>query len=302
MAQSVTVKDVARAAEVSIGTVSNVFNNHPSVTHETRERVLRVAVSLGYQSQSGRSRPAPRPLKEVGFLLYDANLGDRPATANPFWSHILAGVESEAHKNTIRITYKSLANLSKTPDLLLSTVQEMKLGGVLLVGHADVETIRQLHATHIPLVLVDNCLPRLPIDSVMADNYEGAKAAVEMIIEAGHRRIAFIGGPTITENRPINTIYTIERRAMGYRSLCSITASRLDYDLYEANNLEIDGSYHACRRLMARNPDFSAIFCANDNTAIGAIKALREAGRRVPDDVSVVGFDDIEMAAHVTPT
>lgn len=310
MASSVTIKDVASQAEVSVGTVSRVFNNHSNVTDEIRQRVLKAASELGYHGRSTPDNtvrpPANRSLKEIGFLYYsyidaiDANV-ESSVGANPFWSHILHGAESQARKSNIKMTYRAIYDASRSPQLLLSTIYDMKLGGILLVGPTEMETIKVIQMAKLPLVLVDNYVPRTSVDAVLCDNFEGGREAVEYLIQAGHRQIAFIGGPTLEGPRPINRIYTIERRAAGYRTALLDAGIPVDYNLYESGDLTAEGGYQACQRLLAKNVAFSALFCANDTTAIGALKALRDAGRRVPEDVSLVGFDDIDTCQYLSP-
>ncbi len=300
MAGPVTLKDIAKEAQVSIGTVSRVFNNHVNVTEEVRQRVLKAATQLGYfavASQEQRSDTS-RMVKEIGFLFCSFLSADGFMT-NPFWSHILHGVESEASKFNIKVTYRSISNLQNMPDFLLTTIYEMKLGGILLVGPAELETVRLVQNTGIPLVLVDNSVPR--VNSVLGSNFEGARAAVTYLISMGHRRIAFIGGPVLAGERPINAVYTIERRAEGYRMAMMDAGLEVSYELYESANLSAEGGYEACKRLLASGHPFSAIFSANDEMAVGAMKALREADLRVPEDISLAGFDDINMARHIVP-
>jgi DNA-binding LacI/PurR family transcriptional regulator len=307
VATSVTVKDVAREANVSISTVSRVFNNHKNVTEEVRLRVLKAASHLGYFGRNGQDIDSPdgnrhsnRALREIGFLYY-FNVGITTLAMNPFWSHILHGVESEARKSSIKVTYRAIHELCQTPEMLLSAIYEMKLGGILLLGDADPATIRLIQSTKLPFVLINNYIPGLSIDAVLANNFEGARAAVDYLINEGHHHIAFIGGPILDGPRPINKFYSIERRATGYRTSLLDAGLSVNYALYEAGNLDIDGGYEACKRLIERNVEFSAVFCCNDATAIGAMKALREKGYRIPEDVSVVGFDDIDMVEHLTP-
>ncbi len=151
------------------------------------------------------------------------------------------------------------------------------------------------------LVLIDNYFPKSQVDAVVSDNFEGAKQAVEYLVSKGHRQIAFIGGPTTMSNRPINKIYTIERRAAGYRTALLDAGLEINYGLYESSNLSAEGGYLACQRLLERGTKFTALFCANDATALGAMKALREARLDVPQDVSVMGFDDIDIAQLYHP-
>lgn len=306
MASSVTIKDVATHADVSVGTVSRVFNNHSNVTDEIRQRVLKAASELGYYGRSTPDttvRSPSRALKEIGFLYYsnldmsiDGNVG-----VNPFWSHILHGAENEARKANMKMTYRTIGDVSHSPQLLLSLIYDMKLGGILLVGPTEPEMIKVIQTAKLPLVLVDNYVPRLSVDAVLCDNFEGARQAVEYLVQAGHRQIAFIGGPTIEGPRPINKVYTIERRASGYRTALLDAGIPVRYELYESGDLTAEGGYNACQRLLARDVSFSALFCANDATAIGALKALRDAGREVPEDVSLIGFDDLDTTLYLSP-
>lgn len=301
LAGSVTLKDVAQEAQVSIGTVSRVFNNHINVTEEVRQRVLKAATQLGYFGMAGQeTRPyeGSRLVKEIGFL-FSSILPNTRVRTNPFWSHILHGVESEASKSNIKVTYRSLVEIQHTPDILLTTIYEMKLGGILLVGPAEPDIVHVLQGVGIPLVLVDNYVPQ--VDAVLVNNLEGAKDAVQHLISMGHRQIAFIGGPMIAGTPPLNKIYTIERRAEGYRLALCDAGLPVPYDLYEDGGLSTEGGYQACQRLLESGKSFSAIFCANDEMAIGAMKALRDAHLHISADVSLVGFDDIDMVEHLTP-
>lgn len=307
MAGAVTVKDVAREANVSIGTVSRVLNNHKNVTDEIRQRVLKAASQLGYFGPGSGGQDSPlfesKAVKEIGFFYYSYSSQDSGAVKlNPFWSHILNGVESEASKSNIKVSYRTINELACISDFLLTTIYEMKLGGILLVGPAEPEIIRLIQQTRLPIVLIDNYVRDLSVDAVLGDNFEGARVAVNYLIQEGHQRIAFIGGPTSFNGpRPLNKIYTIERRAAGYRTALLDAGLPINYDLYQPGNLNAGGGYEACKRFLALGIDFSALFCANDETAIGAMKALYEAGYSIPGDISVVGFDDIDIVQHLTP-
>jgi LacI family transcriptional regulator len=301
MAQSITAKDVAQTAEVSVGTVSRVFNNHTNVPESTRQRVLKAASELGYYGPGTGNKKGsqPRAVKEIGFLyspLHDAGI----VTANPFWSHILAGVEHATRTGNLRLTYRTISTLREDPNLLLTTIYEMRVGGLLLVGPIETSTIRAIQSTQLPLVLVESFRPRLNIDCVGCDSFDGACQAVEYLVELGHREIAFIGGPA-AEAQPQAPIYSVEQRALGYESVHHSVGLPVKSELRERGDMTTEGGYAACLRLLKRAVPFTALFCANDMTALGAIKALREFGRDVPGDVSVIGFDDVDLAEHLTP-
>lgn len=307
MPESVTAKDVAQQAEVSVGTVSRVFNNHSNVSEDIRQRVLKVAADLGYFRVGGQpasARSVSRVLKEVGFL-YCSSIEQTPATLDPYWAPIFRGVEAESRQANIKITYRTITDIRHQPHLLTTTLYEMRLGGVLLVGQAEVDTVHAIQATKVPVVLVDHYLPDLeqPVDTILPDNLQGAKLAMDHLFSLGHRRIAFIGGPTESTARPAyHKIHSVQQRWISYRVALLDWDLPIDYSIVESGNLTMDGGYQACKRLLMRQADFSAIFCVDDITAIGAMKALREAGRRIPEDVSIIGFDGIDLGQHVTPS
>ena len=315
MARPVTVKDVAEHADVSIATVSRVLNNHSSINEEMRQRVLKVASELGYTKsakdgqlraakEGNPLRPAERALKEIAFLLTYSEEFDDEATIDTFWAHILHGVATEARNARISVTYLGIGGFSQSPQQLLTKLNKLHVGGILLVGGADLVTVQSIQSTYIPFVLVDNYIhiPGQQPDAVLSDNYEGTREAINYLISVGHRQIAYIGGYTTFSPQPPNKIYTIERRKEGYCAALMDAGLPVDPALMEACNItHPDGGYAACKRLIASGEPFSAVFCANDPTAIGAMKALRDAGLRIPEDVSVVGFDDIDMAEHLTP-
>lgn len=303
MAGSVTAKEVARHAEVSVGTVSRVFNNHSNVSDEIRQRVLKVAADLGYTRPGGLPMFASgRALKEVCFL-YCHKGETLPLTLNPYWAPIFYGVEREARLSNIKLSYRTLDEKGQSAPQLTAFLHEMRPDGLLLVGPAEMETVRAFQATGLPLVLVDHYLPDLPqpVDAVLGDNFQGARLAMEYLLEMGHRRIAFIGGSATPGPHTSYEIYSIQQRWASYCMALLDHNLPIDYNLVESGNLTTESGYAACQRLLARHIAFSAIFCADDGTTIGALKALREAGRDVPGDVSLVGFDDIELAQHLTP-
>jgi len=300
----VTVKDVAREADVSVGTVSRVFNNHANVAEDIRRRVLKTAAHLGYagsaryqaQGLSGNGMVA-----DLGFLFVPVNEGTS-AVSSPFWSHILGGVEAEALKSQIRLSYRSLSGLRDDPGGALEAVRRMRLDGMLVVGTAAPTVVSALRSLGLPLVLVESYAPGQGVDAVISDSFEGARAAVAYLIDAGHRDIGFINGPLHDAPRPQCRLYTVEMRARGYRAALIEADLPVRADLQEACDLTSLGGYEACRRLLARSTPFTALFCANDSTAIGAMRALHEAGLSVPGDVSVIGYgDDTDISEHLTP-
>jgi LacI family transcriptional regulator len=303
MGQSITVKDIAQEADVSIATVSRVLNNHGSIKEELRQRVLQAAEKLGYFKTNGQgpsARNEKRTFKEIGFILAFSDLEEPPL--DTFWAHILHGAEMEARKSNIYVTYYSM-NLSVQPYLLLSKLHEMRSEGILLVGAADPEIVRSIQAANFPLILVDNYvhIPGQPIDAILSENFEGTKEAIDYLIAEGHRHIAFLGGPSTSTSKEM--IYTFKQRRDGY--LKALYEADLPINkallIEDCHVSDPDDVYAACKRLVDSQVPFSALFCAHDPAADKAIKALRALGLRIPEDVSVIGFDNADIAEHLTP-
>ncbi len=224
------------------------------------------------------------------------------AAANPFWSRILEGAETEAAKCGIKLNYRSLQASSRSLQIVDEAVGDARASGVLLVGPTEPAIVAHLEARGMPLVLVEHHVPGRAFDSVLSDNFAGGRLATEHLIDAGHQRIAFISGPRVDARRPMSTLAPVELRANGYRAALLDAGLPIDYALYEPSNLTPEGGYLACERLLQRNAAFTALFCANDSTAVGALKALREAGKNVPGDVSLVAYGDyMDIAAQLSP-
>lgn len=305
MARSVKVKDIARYAEVSVATVSRVLNNHENINEDIRQRVLQVATELGYFKTSSRhftARNTEHPIKEIGFLFCYEDIQQNAVNSDPFWTRVLYGAETEARKENILLLYQAIAR-NEASYLLQMKLHEMRIQGILLVGPSEPETIHSIHSANIPFVLVDNycSLPEYKIDAVLADNYNGAKQITCYLLEQGHRNIAYVGGYSL--DNPPNHIYTFNWRKEGYLAALSEAGIAVnDRLLYHCNIVSLEDSIATCRKLIDSHEPFSAIFCANDATASWIIKGLRECGLRVPEDISVAGFDDTTLAEHLTPS
>lgn len=300
MADSVTVKDIARKAGVSIGTVSRVFNHHSNVTEEMRDRVLQAAAALGYKKLVAKDPPGKLflSIQRIGFLFCSPlPIHKDTALSNPFWPYILNGVGTEANQFGLKVIFRDMGDAMQAPQESLATIQGMELDGILLAGLIEPGVISLVKSLNVPVVLVSHHLPGYPVDRVDSDDFEGARMAMKHLLEYGHRQIAYIGGPTI----PGLQLDIVDLRGVGYRTTLLDAGLPVNTDLIEHGDLGPAGGYQACQRLLERKIPFTALFCANDETAVGAMEALRQAGRRIPEDVSIIGFDDTHLAAHLTP-
>lgn len=291
MGSSATLRQVADLAQVSMGTASQAINNRPNVAPETRSRVLEAARTLGYPLKNPTY--APDAIQVIGLLTkHDLGL---PSEVNPFYSHIQAGVESECRRQNLSLMYANIeVDRSNHPVMWPAMISEQRIDGLILAGTFIEDTIDWLQRRlDVPIVLVDSYATHLPFDSVVIDNTPGAMSAVNYLIEQGHQHIGLVGW---NEKSPPS----IHERYVGYcRSLHEHGIS--DMYLGKGDIFSRESGYESALRLLRQYPKITAIFGCNDLTAIGCIQAARELGLRVPQDLSVAGFDNIDLAQDITP-
>ncbi|MBN1580752.1 MAG: LacI family DNA-binding transcriptional regulator [Anaerolineae bacterium] len=288
---SSTLREVAELAGVSIGTASQALNNRPNVAQETRARVLDAAKTLGYPIKDTPNHN--NPLKVIG-LLTKHDLG-YPAEINPFYSYIQVGVESECSKRQISLMYTSVeVDASNHPIIWPAMINEQHVDGLILAGTFIEETV-DIFQRHIdvPIVLVDSYAPNLSFDSVVIDNTPAAMAAIEYLIEQGHTKIGLIGW---RDKCPPS----VQERKIGYCQ--ALTKHHIQETYIQPSGLNRESGAEALRMLLNHHPDITAVFACNDMSALGVLSGARELGLDVPNDLSVVGFDNIDMAREVTPT
>jgi LacI family transcriptional regulator, galactose operon repressor len=283
-----TIREIADLAGVSIATVSRVLNSRDDVSDETRALVQRVVEEHGYTaSRSARSLSAGRT-GLVGVLV--------PLVYPVYFSQIIAGAAEALYERDMHVLLSPTEHLHDREVSLLDRLVHGETDGALVVlpEESSAELERLLDDGY-RFVVVD---PRLPLDdripSVSAAHTAGSDQAMRHLFSLGHRRIAIITGPR-------GWIATEDRRR-GYHAALAAAGILPDPALEVEADFEIAGGRDAARRLFDPANPPSAIFAFNDNLAIGAIQAARARGLRVPEDVSVVGFDDVELATIVSPT
>ena len=293
MSQHPTLRDVARLAEVSIGTASQALNNKPGVVPETRAKVLRAAETLGYVHRSRLQPPPLRTLSTIG-LLMRVEADEEPGIST-FYTPIIAAAARECQRQGLSMMYAAVETDEKhCPRGYPPMLNDKRIDGFLVVGvaleGALLEQIqRQVHA---PLVLVDAYAPGAEFDSILSDNLNGAIVAVNHLVENGHVCIGLIGSSP--DDYP-----SIQERRAGY--LRALAQHNITETYIEDGPLTRQGAYDATLRLLRRAPEVTAIFGCNDRAAIRAMLAARDLGLGVPDDVSVVGYDDIDAARETSP-
>lgn len=297
----VTIIDVAGRAGVSPGTVSRVLNNFPNVDDELKQRVLTAVKNLGYIHIPKRrtaviqhTETPSENLLNVSSIVMCVREMETPAPRNAYYSHVLHGAQAECGKRNVNMVYCSLRDSPNSITEVQATLQRGQAAGLLLVGLNNRALIEKVTQLNLPVVLVNMHYSNLAADTVVCDFYEGTKLAIGHLTELGHRNIIFVMGP--------NDDYSVQRRLEGYR--IGLIKAGLPYraELIFQSNLTISGGEEVARQILQSNLKYSAICCANDGTAIGVIRTLSNAGIRVPQDVSVIGFDNLDVAALISPS
>lgn len=283
---AVTIKDVAKAAGVGQATVSRVLNGSGPVGQETRERVLAAARSLGYVPNMLARGLVNRATGTVGLII--------PDITNPFFPAVTRGVEDAASQAGYTVFLCNTDNDPAREEVDVLKLRERCVDGIIFVGsQSRRERLARLVQDGIPVVVTDRAVPDLDADSVLVDNKLGAQNAVSHLIDLGHTRIAHAAGHRETP--------TGQGRYQGYCEALAGAGLPVDEHLVFWGEFTVESGIQAGQVLLGRSPRPTAIFAANDLLALGVIRAAQEAGLAVPEDLSVVGFDDIPMAALVSP-
>ncbi|HEY4412652.1 MAG TPA: LacI family DNA-binding transcriptional regulator [Gaiellaceae bacterium] len=284
----VTIREVADEAGVSIATVSRVLNGRDDVAPETRELVSRIIQERGYIANRGARGLSAGRTGLVGLLV--------PLVFPAYFSAILSGATEALQEHDLRAVLSPTGHQHDREVTLLDRLMHGLTDGALIVlpEESSQELERLLDAGY-RFVVID---PLMPLDdriaSVSAAHTSGADQAMKHLLGLGHRRIAIITGP-------LGWVATEDRRR-GYHAALASAGILPEPELEVESNFEIDGGEQAAGQLLDLTDPPTAIFAFNDNHAIGAIRAARARGLRVPEDLSIVGFDDVEHATIVTPT
>jgi LacI family transcriptional regulator len=281
---AVTIKDVARESGVNVSTVSRAINGEYGVHKDTRELVLAVAARLHYRPNrvarglvTGRSHTFALVVSDI---------------RNPFFSEVARGAEDAAYLAGYDLV---LCNSDLDPEKQIRYIQslvEKRVDGILMNSVAALSRPqqKQLAALGVPIVLLNQAAPRSAFSTVCADNLSGGALAGDYLLRLGHRHIAYLTG------RHGNM--TI--RARGFvRALAAAHGPVVPIVLHGRNNFQ--AGIELANKLIAAHPEVTAMACANDMMAFGVIRALMDAGRRIPEEVSVIGFDNVELSSIVHP-
>jgi DNA-binding LacI/PurR family transcriptional regulator len=280
-----TMQDVADLLHVSKQTVSAVINNKPGITQETRERVLAAIAQVNYKmDMTARSLRTGRT-NTVALVVTDVS--------SPILGMMATAVEEQMYAEHYNVVLYNTHDDNARERLAINSILQRSVDGVLFVAATDAsDALDTLEAEGIPVVVIDRVPQRYSGPAIVLDNLAAGRLAAEHLVKLGHTRLAHIGGPANT--------HIARDRLLGFERALAHHGRPAPLVVL-GDDWHVEAGYGAMKRLLAGGESFSALFCAGDPLAIGAMRALAEAGLRIPQDVSVVGLDDIEVAPYLLP-
>ena len=280
-----TIYDVARLAGVSTATVSRALNDRGGIAPATRAAIDAAVAQLGYQPNTVARSLATRSTQTIALLL--------PDISNPFYAALVSGIQQRALATGHTMLLCTTESDPEREEQYLALLRAKQVDGVLVDGLVlPPDRIAQVVRDGLPIVCLDRDIESTSVPLVQVDNRRGAELATEHLLSLGHRRIAHVAGAS--------GLGISAERVAGYRAAHAAVGIAPDPTLLEVGSFVEEGGYEATQALLDR-ADFTAVFAANDLSALGVINALVERGLRVPDDVSVVGFDDLRLSRFTTP-
>ena len=281
-----TMKDIARLAQVSTSTVSHVINGSRFVSDEIREKVMRIVVELNYTPSYIARSLKVKATKTIGLLV--------TATNNPFFSEVMAGVEQYCQKNQYNLIIATTGGDAKRLQQNLQTLIHKQVDGVLLMcGDSRFQADMEL-TVPLPLVVMDWWFTELNADKILENSERGGYLATKSMVDVGHQKIGIITGnlrKSVAKNR-----------LQGYKKALSEANIVLNPDWIVESHFDFEGGIVGAQKLLALSDRPTAIFCCSDTIAIGAYQAIQNQGLRIPQDISIMGYDDIELARYLFPS
>jgi DNA-binding LacI/PurR family transcriptional regulator len=280
------MREVAQHAGVSVQTVSCVLNQTGSISEETRLRVQRSIEALNYRRNPIARSMRTQQTRMIALVVMDMT--------NPVLATIASTIEAVAYAQNYNVLLYNTGLDAARERTYLHEIEDRRVDGAVVVNAIDRQGAAHLRNEGVPTVLIDCAMPSSPLPTVTVDNFRGGYIATQHLIDLGHRRIAHIGGTRHLE--------IARQRISGYET--ALADANIDYrNVVSAQTMQwgYQSGYDAMKHLLASDERPTAVFAASDELAMGAYRALAEQGLRVPQDMSIVGFDNIEAAAFVTP-
>ena len=282
----ITLRMVAEKAGVSVNTASRAINNKPDINIETKKLVLKIAKELGYIRNAAAVALRTKKTGTVGVVIED--------NRNPFYAEVLNGMEVATREKNYHIIFANTQRDYKKEEEAINLLLAKRVDGLLIAPVQDRDDdIKNLIEANIPFVIVGRDFENIELDAVYNDEVKGGFLATEYLIKKGHKSIALIDG--FLYKSPA------KGRLEGYKKALKKYGISMDDALVSVGDIDVKDGYERTKQLFEKELDFTAIFAYNDMMAFGAMQAIREKGLRIPEDIGLVGYDDIPFCSLMDP-
>lgn len=288
--KTTSIYDIAKEAGVSIATVSRTINTPEKVNEATRNKIMSIMVKHNYTPNALAQSLVSRSTRTVGVIISNIK--------NPFYGDLLHSIELEAAELGYSILLGNTVRSFVREKQYVETFLKKKVDGIIFSGGRPSDDEYTEHicrtAESLPVIMTNHLVVAKNVYCILTDETIGAYEAVKHLVDEGHSKIAYVNGFS-------NTYPNIVKKESYIKCLSQHGIDILDELIVDAKNDDLEGGYQACGELLGRNTKFSALFAANDLMAIGAMRKLSSVGYRIPHDVAVVGYDNIDFCEYLTP-
>ncbi len=282
----VTIADVAREAGVSAMTVSRAINGKEGLSPATRDRIHAIIARLGYRPSIIARSLATDRTGTIGLVVVD--------NSNPFFSGVARAVEHEAYTQGYSVFLCNTEEDTVREQAVLRSLEDKRVDGVIVCSpRSDENELQAALQGHPAVVVINRRLAQAPPGTLLINDPQAGRLCTEHLLSRGHRAVGFLAGPARSHSG--------QARAMGYRAALEAAGIAPRPAWTRPCQPVVESGHAAALDLLTQQPEITALFCFNDLTAVGALRAAAQLGRRVPDDLAIVGFDDIPLASLVTP-
>jgi len=274
----VTLKDIGKEVGVSATTVSRALNNKPDISYQAKQKIKEVAQRLGYSPNALARSLKAKKTSSIGVLIADI--------ADPFFAPIVKGIENTARQMGYSIILCDTGGEYEQEKLALQVMLEKRVDGLLITpSQTEYGDILELKRKKIPFVLVGRHFDLVESDYVITDDIKGAFLATDYLIKKGHKRILFMNGP--------NYISSAKERLVGYKRALQEHSILFDKSLVKEGALKMEDGYRIMKQILSSGTKFTAVFAYCDFVVLGIMQALEEAKLKIPEDIAIVGYDDV---------
>jgi LacI family transcriptional regulator len=285
-----TIRDVAKKAGVSIATVSKVFNGYTDINNETKEKIFEVAKTLDYTPNMAARTLSSKKQQTIALILNELNF-NRKSTMP---MEVLNGVYKFTEQSDFEFVFYGTSTEKQESKTFRQFCNEHNITGAVIQGLKMTDPYYyEIQETDLPTVLIDIVSDNPKVGTVSIDNQAASLKAVNYLLSQGHQHIGMING-----SRDANVSIL---REQGYREALQENEVVINEAYIQYANFDEDITFLITKNLLSNHKEITALFCASDIMAIGAMRAVKDMGKRVPEDISIIGFDDIILASYVTP-